>query len=147
MLGVDQIRYFLKGVLFLLISSLCSVSQVYSRDGTAFDLRPSILPLSREECRLLKIHHTSNDVAFQPGAALDGSPVAPADLPGSPQIDLSDVVSFDLLLRPDGPGDLKLEGSVGVLSVEVATGALILNGKRLDERRAVVWCDDDPQSP
>ncbi len=144
---IHQFKYFVKGVLLGLISVLALSSQSYSEGFTDRALQPSILPLTVEECQILIHHRPSDDVAFQPGVSVDGDPVAPADLPGSPEIDLPDVVSFDLLLRPRGPGGLLLEGSVGALSVDVTGGAVILNGQRLDDQSAVIHCADTPQIP
>jgi len=126
---------------------LFKTSLLFSQEKPAFALRPSILPLSAKECRLLKIHRPAEDVTYQPGVASDGSPVTPADLPDPTMAEVPEVISFDLLKRPAGPGGLLLEGSVGTLSVNVATGVLALNGKRLSPPRAVIRCTESTQVP
>ena len=123
---------------------ICLSPQVKSEDKAVPIPDSSTHPLKAEECRILEAHHPSADVAFAPGVAADGSPVAPADLPEPHGSDIPDVISFDLLLQPEGPGDLNLEGSAGVVSVDVVTGNVMLNGKPVEDGRAVVACEDLP---
>lgn len=50
-------------------------------------------------CRALIKHVPDADVAYQPGVDVHGNPVAPADLPGAPQMQLPDQIKIPLTLN------------------------------------------------
>lgn len=50
-------------------------------------------------CRALVKHTPDADVAYQPGVDVHGNPVAPADLPGQPQMQLPAKIQIPLTLN------------------------------------------------
>ncbi|MBE0599973.1 MAG: hypothetical protein IH568_01525, partial [Burkholderiaceae bacterium] len=54
--------------------------------------------ISREDCRRVVRHVASADVAYTPGVDARGRPVAPADLAGTPQLQLPETFSFDIAI-------------------------------------------------
>jgi hypothetical protein len=49
-------------------------------------------------CRALVQHTPDANVAYQPGVDVHGKPVAPADLPGTPQVQLPQTITIPLTL-------------------------------------------------
>ena len=102
-------------------------------------LRPGLILVRESDCRWLVRHRAEADVTYQPGVDVNGESVPAADLVTPPAFDL-DVVSFDLLRRPATEKNLLIEGQVGTVAIDVASGAVSLNGQPLTPRvhRAVV---------
>ena len=78
------------------------------------------------------------DVAYQPGVDVDGNKVAPADLPGSPQLALPEsfVITLELNLRHSvhrvpGPRGLEPKLQLGLITVE--GNRVYYNGQPLDD--------------
>lgn len=55
-----------------------------------------VVIISKNDCALLVAHQPSPDVAYQPGVDVNGRPVVPADLPGSPQIAIPEDIAIDI---------------------------------------------------
>ena len=62
--------------------------------------RAEIIVIGHDDCARLVPHEPAADVAYQPGVDVHGKAVAPADLPGSVQVDLPEIYVFDLVIRP-----------------------------------------------
>ena len=90
-----------------------------------------IIVIGHDDCARLVPHEPAADVAYQPGVDVHGKAVAPADLPGSVEIDLPKTYVFDLTIRP--LDDEEFEETDLVLGrIEVAEdGRASFNGKPL----------------
>lgn len=79
--------------LFLLIS----LTSTYALEIVKEQGRP-VLKLTREECDELLIEHVPDaDVAYREGVDVDGNFVEPADLAGSPKLDLPDIINIPII--------------------------------------------------
>lgn len=58
----------------------------------------SATSLSPAACEALTRHTPDAGVAYQPGVDVNGKPVAPADLPGAPQMQLPKTITIPLTL-------------------------------------------------
>jgi hypothetical protein len=92
-------------------------------------------------CRALVNHTPSADVAYQPGIDVHGNAVAPADLPGSPQLEMPQKLNIPITLGlaqalhqnpnsyPYNQFGAGTEAQVGTLTVE--GNHVTLNGQPL----------------
>ncbi len=64
--------------------------------------RAEPIVIGHDDCARLVPHEPAADVAYQAGMDVHGNSVAPADLPGSVEIDLPEAYVFDLTIRPLG---------------------------------------------
>lgn len=86
-------------------------------------------------CQTLVQHVPDADVAYQPGFDVHGKPVAPADLPGQPSIQLPDVIKIPLTL--DLAKTLNLKPSAYPFNkfgsgTEAQLGVLTIEGNRVE---------------
>ena len=106
--------------------------------------KPKLLVISEKDCRRLSRHWPRNDVAFKPGFGVDGQPVSPADINGGfGDFNLPPEVSFNLLIRLREGELLEPEGTVGQVSVDLATGVARLNDDALlskEQQALVAFC-------
>ena len=97
-----------------------------------------------DPCRSVSIHEPDPGVAYQPGIDVDGKPVAPADLGGTPEplvgpdheyrIDLTTRLG-DALSGPAGSGvDFVEKSEIGIGEVTVRGGRVYFNGRPLDDQ-------------
>lgn len=78
--------------LLLGVISPSQALQVVREEG-----RP-VLKITRAECDELLIEHVPDaDVAYKEGVDVDGNDVTPADLAGSPKLDLPDIIHIPLV--------------------------------------------------
>jgi hypothetical protein len=101
---------------------------------------------TRETCADLVEHVPSADVAYQPGIDVAGQPVAPADLPGSPTIqvpeEFSIPITVDLGRRlgiPSNPNNFRAKADIGVVSYK--DGKAFFNGQPLQDPDAAALAD------
>ncbi len=93
--------------------------------------RAEIIVIGHDDCARLVPHEPAADVAYQPGVDVHGKAVAPADLPGSVEIDLPDTYVFDLTIRPlDGEEFEETGLNLGRVRVS-PDGTASFNGKPL----------------
>lgn len=93
------------------------------------------LVVSRADCERLVRHFPAADVEYKPGVDVHGRAVAPADLPGSPKLQLPETFSFDINMDMSkyltssalGTRDMK----VGAVTYNIASGHLTFNGQPL----------------
>src|ERR1700722_12974792 len=78
----------MKTYLFLFVFSMVGVA-------SAAETSPKVDP---RVCQALVKHTPSADVAYQPGVDVHGNSVAPADLPGQPQIQLPSKIDIPLTI-------------------------------------------------
>lgn len=80
-------------------------------------------------CRSIVVHQPDPGVEFQPGEDVYGRPVAPADLPNSPTVDLGDSLDIPVIvdLAERYP---ELFDATG-LDLQVSLGTLTLNGNEV----------------
>jgi hypothetical protein len=120
------------GIMVLLL--MVSASVAYAADTTTVD--PSL-------CQALVKHTPSANVTYQPGVDVNGNAVAPADLPGSPQIQLPskieipltaslvNVLHLDTTKYPYNQLGTGTEAWLGTIAVE--GDKVTLNGKPLSD--------------
>jgi hypothetical protein len=96
-------------------------------------------------CQALVKHTPSADTAYQPGVDANGNPVAPADLPGAPQMKLPDKIDIPLTLSlakvlnlntsqyPYNQLGTGTEAWIGTLTVE--GDSVLFNGKPLSDEQ------------
>ena len=81
---------------------------------------------------------------FKPGIGVGGEPVVPADLPSDyGQFELPREITFDLLIKLRDDDTLEPEGSVGQVSVDLATGLVSLNDRAVataEQEALVAFC-------
>ena len=94
--------------------------------------------VDRDACARVVAYVPDPGVAYQPGVDVNGRPVAPADLPGSTQLQLPDsfVISLELDLRHSvypvpGPKGLDPKVQLGIITVE--GNRVFYNGQPLDD--------------
>jgi len=93
--------------------------------------RAEIIVIGHDDCARLVPHEPAADVAYQPGVDVHGKSVAPADLPGSVQMDLPKTFVFDLTIRPlDGEEFEETDLNLGRVRVS-PDGRASFNGKPL----------------
>jgi hypothetical protein len=106
--------------------------------------------IDRDVCANVVAHVPDADVTYKPGVDVSGKPVAPADLPGSAQIEVPDnfVITLELNLarsgfRVPGPRGLEPKVQLGVITVE--GDRVFYNGQPLDaseQTRLAAACRD-----
>ena len=98
--------------------------------------------VDRDACANVVAHVPDADVAYKPGVDVNGKPVAPADLPGSVQLDLPDsfVITLELNLAKSVipvPGPKGLEPKVQLGLITVVGDRVYYNGQPLDDPEQV----------
>jgi hypothetical protein len=100
------------------------------------------LTLRREDCAALVKHRPAPDVAYQPGVDVYGNPVAPADLPGTPQLNLPPLIAIpievDLQDRYHIPANSPLfkgDAQIGIVVTDYE-GHVTFNGRPLTDPEA-----------
>lgn len=107
-------------------------------------LAQEVIAVSDSDCSYLEKHIPDADVAYTPGVDVNGDPVVPADLNGG-QLELPDVVNFDLLVGLSLDDPLMPEGSVGRVSVDLQTSQISLNGQPLSTSQyqaVIAYCKE-----
>jgi hypothetical protein len=102
-------------------------------------VRAETVTITRETCAQLVQHVPDADVAYKPGGVdSTGAPVAPADLPGSPQItvpqEFSIPITVDLGQRlgfPADPNSFQSKAEIGVITYK--DGQVFFNGQPLQD--------------
>jgi hypothetical protein len=94
--------------------------------------------VDRDACAQVVEHVPDADVAYKPGVDVDGKPVAPADMPGSTQLELPDsfVITLELDLRHSAfpvPGPRGLDPKVQLGVITVVGNRVYYNGQPLDD--------------
>jgi len=94
--------------------------------------------VNRDVCANVVAHVPDADVAYKPGVDVNGKPVAPADLPGSVQLDLPDsfVITLEVNLAKSAfpvPGPKGLEPKVQLGLITVVGDRVYYNGQPLDD--------------
>ncbi len=99
--------------------------------------------ITARDCDRLVQHEPDADVTFVPNVDVRGRPVAPADLPGSSQIQVPEnfsiPITVDLAERlgipPGGDADFTAEAFIGQVDVEPG-GRAFFNGQPLQDEAA-----------
>jgi hypothetical protein len=99
--------------------------------------------VSRDDCRRLVNHQPDPGVAYKPGVDVRGKPVAPADLAAIDQNAVPSQITIDLqtllgqLPLTNAPASLgNSYVHQGQVSIDLATGAVTLNGQKVGENAA-----------
>ena len=121
---------------------LCMAAAVLLLGAVAAPASAESVPVrvDRDACANVVAHVPDADVAYQPGVDVNGKPVAPADLPGSVQLELPDsfVITLELNLANSVfpvPGPKGLEPKVQLGLITVVGDRVYYNGQPLDEFR------------
>ena len=93
------------------------------------------IAISRTDCERLVRHEPAPDVAYQPGVDVHGRPVVPADLGGSQQIQLPDVIYI--------PIEVLIQDKYGIPANSVLYDATALVGV-VSVRGNQVYFEDQP---
>ncbi len=117
--------------------------------GAIAPARAETIAVTREDCAKVAAHAPAPDVAYRPGVDARGNPVAPADLEGSPRLDLDAegvAVDIEVPIRAftGTPGDASaFTGAGGALDrfdatarigvVTVEDGVVLFDGKPLSD--------------
>jgi len=104
------------------------------------------IALTRESCTDLVEHIPGADVTYQPGIDVNGQPVAPADMPGSPQVQVPDEFSIRITVGlgrrlgiPANPNNFQSEADIGVVSYK--DGKAYFNGQPLEDPDAAALAE------
>jgi|SRR5208282_2920732 len=104
------------------------------------------IALTRESCIDLVEHIPGADVTYQPGIDVNGQPVAPADMPGSPQVQVPDEFSIRITVGlgrrlgiPANPNNFQSEADIGVVSYK--DGKAYFNGQPLEDPDAAALAE------
>jgi hypothetical protein len=96
-------------------------------------------------CNALVKHTPDASVAYQPGVDVNGNAVAPADLPGQPQMKLPDQIKIPLTVNlaqtlnlntsayPFNQLGAGTEAVIGTLSVDTASDKVLFNGQPISD--------------
>ena len=104
---------------------------------------PARVVMSRQDCLNLVRHRPDPDVTYRPGVDVNGNAVAPADLPSSAGSAMAGDVVIDLK-RPLGqtaqvpPGVAGSDLHMGVVSVDLASGQVLVNGRPIDSESETI---------
>ena len=121
---------------FLLIALLCILSMEVRADAPKVD--PAL-------CNALVKHTPDASVAYQPGVDVNGNAVAPADLPGAPQMKLPDQIKIPLTINlaqslnlntssyPYNQLGAGTEAVIGTLSVDTTGDKVLFNGQPISD--------------
>lgn len=111
----------------------------------ASDPQPVRITITKTDCSRLVRHQPADDVTYRPGGdSVNGKPVAPADLPGSPGADLAaklvpDVLEIPLNIKPLKGKAYATHGlddttsNLGVVRYDLMKGTFTLNGEPLGD--------------
>ena len=96
-----------------------------------------VVIISRSDCARMVAHKPAAGVAYTPGVDVQGRAVAPADLPGTPQIAMPDEIVIDITVElqkrfgiPSDATLFKPEARVGTVVVK-PDGSATFNGQAL----------------
>jgi hypothetical protein len=94
--------------------------------------------VTKESCQRLVVHTPGADTEYLPGADVQGRPVAPADLPGSPAISAPTSFAIAIGIELDerlglGQGG-RYKGTMPVGAVTVVEGRVYFEGELLADR-------------
>lgn len=102
---------------------------------------------SDADCRWLTRHIPDADVAYKPGVDVHGKAVVPADLNGTYDFELPETVIASVSRRLLGHRNLEQETPFAEIEIDVATGAIRINGRGLEseeQEQLVAWCRTRP---
>jgi hypothetical protein len=96
--------------------------------------------LTRADCVRLTAHQPAPDVTYQPGVDVHGHPVAPADLPGTPQVAMPEEITIAITVElekrfgiPITSNLFKPDATIGTVTVR-PDGTAFFNGQPLTDR-------------
>jgi hypothetical protein len=114
----------------------CAGFAVSTVASTVTAAEPVII-ITKNDCARLVSHQPSPDVTYKPGVDVHGQPVAPADVPGSPQIAMPEEIAVDLTVEiqrrfgiPDDSALFKPDVRVGTVVVK-PDGSATFDGQPL----------------
>lgn len=122
----------------LLLGLIVLIVAIYAQAQT--------ITVTREACADLVEHIPGADVTYQPGIDVNGQPVAPADMPGSPRIQVPEEFSIRITVGlgrrlgiPANPNNFQSEADIGVVSYK--DGRAYFNGQPLEDPDAAALAD------
>jgi hypothetical protein len=113
----------------------------------AFSTAAQTITVTRDSCALLAPHVASADVDHRPGSdVVNGRPVAPADLPGTPQPQIAEdftiAITVEIARRfgiPVIPDEYKPEANIG--TVALRNGRAYFNDQPLQDDAAIALAE------
>lgn len=99
-----------------------------------------MIVVSEADCRWLQAHTPAPDVAYVPGRDVHGRAVAPADLPGTPQLAIAERIPITLSIplwkflgRATPPLLSGAEVDAGTVTVDRKSGHVFYNGQPVSD--------------
>ena len=115
-----------------------------------------VVIISRSDCARMVAHKPAAGVTYTPGVDVQGRAVAPADLPGTPQIAIPDEIVIDITVElqkrfgiPSDATMFKPEARVGTVVVK-PDGSATFNGQPLtspEQQALAALCQKQGGSP
>ena len=130
----------------VLAAALALVSGALPAAAWAQEKTESVEPapkvtMTATDCRRLVRHHGQQEADYKPGVDVYGRKVAPADVEGTPRINIPEEITFDLTASLTKyfakPGELHpiltSDGVLGKIKYNTLTGKLYFDGQPLNE--------------
>ncbi len=106
---------------------LCAVAGVLPAPAAA----AQVITVTVHDCRHVVAHVASPDVEYRPGVDVRGRKVAPADLGGTPQVEIPDTITFDLQLDLEELAGPPPPGPVGEVFGWPVLGHISIRGHKV----------------
>jgi len=128
----------------VLVFCLVASSSSLSADDQAGKGEPfRVLDISPEDCAQLAPYVSSGDADYKPGVAVDGSPVAPADLDADNQLKPHSFYNLQIKIDPLAGGSAPFSNlsrlDVANVEIDTQTGHVTIDGQDIgvDGRHAL----------
>lgn len=120
---------------FAAVAPLVLLAVVLGGGSAGAQTRDATIVISRDDCARAVRHVPAPDVAHRPGLDVQGRPVAPADLPGTPKIQLPETIEIEITV--DLQDRLGLPADPGKYAGEAKVGKVVYRDGR-------AWFDGQP---
>jgi len=90
-----------------------------------------VVTVTANDCRRVVTHVAAADVEYRPGVDAHGRKVAPADLGGTPQVEIPDTITFDLQLDLEELAGPPPPGPVGEVFGRPVLGHISIRGNKV----------------
>lgn len=117
----------------VLAAALAVLSPAWAEELAGGDAPFEIVEISAEACAALAIYIPMGEADYKPGVAVDGSPVAPADIDGGYAIEPREFYTFPVKIEPLGRGNPRYSSDssleVATVTVDPTTGHVTVDGR------------------
>ena len=90
-----------------------------------------VVTVKAADCRRVVAHVAAADTEYRPGVDVRGRKVAPADLGGTPQVEIPDTITFDLQLDLERLAGPPPPGPVGEVFGRPVLGRISIRGHQV----------------